>query len=177
VPARSPALSRLSRAPALALAALLALPLSAGAHALLAKSEPARRAVLSKPPAQVRLWFNERLEPAFSSLSVLDAAGKPVTSAPARVAADDPKLLELALPTLAPGTYTVRYQVLSVDGHTVKSSYTFTVKSKAAAGPPRDAFAPTAARGTCACVDASESSDARRVAPAPGVIAALPALR
>jgi methionine-rich copper-binding protein CopC len=98
------------------------------AHALLNKSEPARRAVLSKPPAQVRLWFNEQLEPAFSSLAVLDANGKPVTATAAEVAKDDPKLLRLALPALPPGAYTVQYQVLSVDGHTVKASYKFTVK-------------------------------------------------
>ena len=98
------------------------------AHALLEKSEPARRAVLSKPPAQVRLWFNERLEPAFCAMSVLDAAGKPVTQDKAGVASEDPKRLDLALPPLGKGVYTVRYNVLSVDGHTVKASFQFTVK-------------------------------------------------
>jgi copper resistance protein C len=112
---------------AIALAALLWWG-AASAHALLTKSEPARRAVLVRPPAQVRLWFNERLEPAFCSLSVLDAGGKPATAEPAQVWSDDPKLLVLALPVLAPGLYTVQYKVLSVDGHTVKASYTFTVK-------------------------------------------------
>jgi methionine-rich copper-binding protein CopC len=103
-------------------------PLAAGAHALLDKSEPARRATLAKPPAAVRLWFNERLEPAFSSLEVVDAGGRPVAADAARVSAQDPKLLELTLPPLAPGVYTVRYKVLSVDGHTVKASFPFTVK-------------------------------------------------
>ena len=115
----------------LLIATLLAPP-GASAHALLSKSDPARRAVLSKPPAQIRLWFNEQLEPAFSSAGVLDAVGKPVTTTPAEVASEDPKLLRLALPPLAPGTYTVQYQVLSVDGHTVKASFKFTVKEPAA---------------------------------------------
>jgi hypothetical protein len=101
---------------------------AASAHALLVKSEPARRAVLVHPPAQVRLWFNERLEPTFCTLVVLSADGKPATAEPARVSSDNPKLLELALPVLAPGLYTVQYKVLSVDGHTVKAGYTFTVK-------------------------------------------------
>jgi hypothetical protein len=165
----------LSRIAALALAALLALPLSAAAHALLAKSEPARRAVLSKPPAQVRLWFNERLEPAFCTLSVLDAAGKPVTTAAAHVAAEDPKLLELTLPSLAPGTYTVRYQVLSVDGHTVKSSFTFSVKSPPAAEQRRgrSPHAPCAdLRPALACSDGHASNSARPLAPAPGEVVA-----
>jgi hypothetical protein len=119
---------------ALLLAAVAVLPGAsircAFAHALLDKSEPARRATLTKPPAAVRLWFNERLEPAFSSLDVVDAAGRPVTTDSARVSARDPKLLELALPALAPGAYTVRYKVLSVDGHTVKASFPFTVKGQ-----------------------------------------------
>ena len=119
---------------ALLLAAVAVLPGAsircAFAHALLDKSEPARRATLTKPPAAVRLWFNERLEPAFSSLDVVDAAGRPVTTDSARVSARDQKLLELALPALAPGAYTVRYKVLSVDGHTVKASFPFTVKGQ-----------------------------------------------
>jgi len=115
---------------AIAIPLLLALPMeSAFAHAQLTKSEPTRRAVLSKPPDQVRLWFNERLEPAFSTLSVLDASGQPVTQDLPRVPAEDPKRLELLLPALMPGKYTVTYKVLSVDGHTVKASYTFTVKA------------------------------------------------
>jgi hypothetical protein len=119
---------------ALLLAAVALLPGTsvrpAFAHALLDKSEPARRATLAKPPAAVRLWFNERLEPAFSSLDVVDSAGRPVTTEAARVSAQDSKLLELALPALAPGVYTVRYKVLSVDGHTVKASFPFTVKGR-----------------------------------------------
>ena len=34
------------------------------AHAALVKTEPPRRAVLAKAPAQVRLWFNEEIESA-----------------------------------------------------------------------------------------------------------------
>ena len=47
------------------------------------------------------------------------------------IAADDPKAIVLPLPELAPGKYTVKFRVLSVDGHVVDSSYDFTVKSKA----------------------------------------------
>jgi methionine-rich copper-binding protein CopC len=45
------------------------------------------------------------------------------------VSPQDPKLLTLLLPALAPGSYTVQYQVLSVDGHTVKASYKFSIKA------------------------------------------------
>jgi methionine-rich copper-binding protein CopC len=112
-------------------AALALVPAVALAHALLQKTEPGRRAVLGQAPAQVRLWFNEKLEPAFSSIAVTDASGVAVTDGKARVPADNPKLLVLDLPPLGPGEYAVSYQVLSVDGHTVRASYRFTVK-----GPP-----------------------------------------
>ena len=79
-------------------------------------------------PRRCGLWFNERLEPAFCTMSVLDAGGKPVTQDKAGVPAEDSKRLELALPPLGKGVYTVRYNVLSVDGHSVRASFQFTIK-------------------------------------------------
>jgi methionine-rich copper-binding protein CopC len=35
-------------------------------HAYLVKSSPALQEVLIRPPTEVQLWFNERLEPAYS---------------------------------------------------------------------------------------------------------------
>jgi len=119
---------------ALCLVAVLALAgtSAAWAHAALVKSEPARRATLSKPPPQVRLWFNERLEPEYATISVIRDGVGGVATAKAQVDKDDPKLLVLPLPVLVPGAYTVKYRVLSVDGHTVDYGYTFSVKSGAA---------------------------------------------
>ncbi len=114
-----------------AIAALLLQPVAAWAHAKLVKSEPAKRAVLSQPPSQLRLWFNERLEPAFSIATVLDASGNSVTSTQAAVSNTDPKLLVLPLPRLAKGAYTVQFEVLSVDGHTVKSGFKFEIREAA----------------------------------------------
>ncbi len=99
------------------------------AHAALVKSEPARRAELSKAPSQVRLWFNEKIEPAYATINVFRPDGVPVVHLPARVDKNDAKLLVLELPQLESGTYTVKYRVLSVDGHTVDYGYTFTLKS------------------------------------------------
>jgi methionine-rich copper-binding protein CopC len=79
----------------------------------------------------VRLWFNEEIEKDYASLAVLDGAKAAVTDAKPTIAADDPKAIVLALPELAPGKYTVKFRVLSVDGHVVDTSYDFTVKSKA----------------------------------------------
>ena len=103
------------------------------AHAMLTKAEPPRRAQLAQPPAQVRLWFNEEVEKDYASLAVLDAAKTPVTETKPEIDPKDPKAIVLPLPELSAGKYTVKFRVLSVDGHVVDSSYDFTVKSKAPA--------------------------------------------
>jgi copper resistance protein C len=97
-------------------------------HAYLVKSSPARRAVRSRAPAHVQLWFNERLEAQFSHLTVWDADGRQVDSGNAQVGPEDPKQLSVGVPPLAPGTYKVRYRVLSVDGHIVESEFPFTLR-------------------------------------------------
>lgn len=112
----------------LAGAACLSVPGKAFAHAQLEKSRPAPRASLKNAPQTVQLWFNEQLEPAFSIATVVDDKGKIVSSGPAHVDDADPKLLVVPVPVLGPGKYEVRYQVLSVDGHTVESSFRFTVR-------------------------------------------------
>ena len=112
----------------LAGAVLLATP--AGAHAVLVRSTPPGRATLAEKPDRVQLWFNERLEPAFSSVSVWSSAGTQVDAGNARVGPDDAKRLSVTLPPLPPGAYSVRYRVLSVDGHVVDSSFSFTIRDK-----------------------------------------------
>ncbi len=107
---------------------LVLVPAAASAHAYLVKSAPGRRAVVATPPARVQLWFNERLEPAFSRLSVWDARKTQVDLKDVQVAPDDPKQLSVGIPALGPGPYTVRFRVLSVDGHVVESAFAFTVR-------------------------------------------------
>ncbi|HWC05340.1 MAG TPA: copper resistance protein CopC [Methylomirabilota bacterium] len=105
---------------------LLATP--AWPHASLVRSSPARRATFTTAPDRVQLWFNEAIEPRFSRVSVLDAAGRPVDLGDARVEPDDPKRLAVGLKPLGPGAYRVRFRVLSVDGHVVESEFPFTVR-------------------------------------------------
>lgn len=127
--------SRLTAWPSMMLLGLVLLTLlsysnAVFAHASLVKAEPARRAMLSTSPKQVRLWFNEEIEPAFASLTVLDAEANPMTAEKPLVHPEDPKSIFVELPELAPGQYTVKFRVLSVDGHVVDSDYKFTVKNK-----------------------------------------------
>ena len=104
---------------------------SALAHSMLVKAEPARRAVLTKAPNQVRLWFNEEIEGDYASLIVLDDKKQSITDVKPTLASDDPKSIILPLPELLPGKYSIKFRVLSVDGHVVESSFDFTVKGEA----------------------------------------------
>jgi copper resistance protein C len=109
---------------------LLMVPTPSWAHAYLVKSSPTRRAVMSSAPARVMLWFNERLEAQFSQLTVWNADGQQVDASDVQVGPDDGKKLSVAIPTLPAGTYTVKYRVLSVDGHIVEAEFPFTVRGR-----------------------------------------------
>ena len=109
---------------------LLAVPGTGWAHAYLVKSSPTRRATLSGAPARVVLWFNERLEAQFSQVAVWNTDGQQVDGGDVQVGPDDAKKLSVGIPTLPAGTYTVKYRVLSIDGHVVESEFPFTVRSR-----------------------------------------------
>jgi len=107
---------------------LLLAPSTLWAHAYLVKSVPAQRAALYRAPTKIQLWFNERLEPRYSSLSLSESSGKPVETGKAEVSAEDPKQLSAPIRPLPPGKYLIKYRVLSVDGHIVQDQFPFTVE-------------------------------------------------
>jgi methionine-rich copper-binding protein CopC len=110
-------------------AVILAAPQAALAHAAMVKSDPAARAVLRQPPTQIRLWFNEPIEVAYSTVTLTDQADKKIVpTGPAAVDSGDNKLLVLPLQPLPPGVYAVNARVLSRDGDVVNFHFTFTVK-------------------------------------------------
>jgi methionine-rich copper-binding protein CopC len=75
----------------------------------------------------VKLWLNEPLEIAFSTLTVLDASGRRVDRADAHLDAGDKTLLRVSLPPLAPGVYTVRWRAVSIDTHVTQGEFVFRV--------------------------------------------------
>ena len=107
---------------------LMLAPSLSFAHAYLVKSVPAGRATLYSSPAKIQLWFNERLEPKYSSASVYGQDGQRVDADTAQVSVEDAKQLSLALKQLPAGRYTVKFRVLSVDGHVVEQSFPFTIR-------------------------------------------------
>ena len=104
-------------------------PAKVVAHATLVKSDPPRRASLSEAPKSVQLWFNEEIEGSYASISVLDSDDNSITDEKPESVPEDLKSVVLALPEIGPGSYTVNYRVLSVDGHVVESNYNFRVKN------------------------------------------------
>lgn len=99
----------------------------AAAHAVLVGSSPGDGQVLSTPPKQVRLEFNEPVSAGLGGLTVLDTDG-------ARVDEGDPavdrsgRILTVTLPdALDDGTYIANYRVVSADGHPVTGAIVFGV--------------------------------------------------
>ena len=105
----------------------LAIASVASAHAFLDHATPAVGSSVHGSPAQVKLWFTQPLEPAFSSAQVFDRSGKRVDKADARVDSAEPTLLVVTLPPLPVGTYRVTWRVLSVDTHVTEGDFNFDV--------------------------------------------------
>jgi methionine-rich copper-binding protein CopC len=98
------------------------------AHAYLVKSVPAKRAVLYRAPAKIQLWFNERLEPSYSSFTLIGSDGNPLVIGKPEVSRDDLKQLSVSVKALPAGRYVIKYRVLSVDGHVVQDEFSFSIK-------------------------------------------------
>jgi len=109
---------------ALAFAAAAA---SAWAHAHLQRSVPAAGSTLAAAPSEIRLWFTQDIEPGLSGIEVLNSAGKRVDKNDAGLG-DDRKQLKIALGTIEPGAYQVRWHAVSVDTHRTEGDFGFTVK-------------------------------------------------
>ena len=110
----------------LAALALLVCPAPpAGGHAFLDHAEPRVGSTVEAPPT-VTLVFTEPIEAAFSRLDLADAKGGKVEVGPARH--PSPDRLEVALPSLPPGEYTVHWAVVSIDTHPTEGRFTFSVK-------------------------------------------------
>jgi copper resistance protein C len=126
---RSPRAAGTRRALALPMTLLLlVVPGAASAHANPDHADPKVGSTVSKSPAQVRIWFDSDIEPAFSSIEV-GSAGGTVQHGKARVDPSDPHLLEVAIPReLAPGTYKVTWSVVARDGHRTSGDYEFTIR-------------------------------------------------
>ena len=96
----------------------------ASAHAFLDHAEPRVGNKVATAPHQVTLWFTQKLEAAFSTITVTNAAGERVDTGKTRVSGNQ---MSISLRSGGPGTYHVTWHVLSVDTHTTDGNFTFQV--------------------------------------------------
>ncbi|WP_430502765.1 copper resistance CopC family protein [Micromonospora trifolii] len=133
-PSSRPTAVRLGAAVLAVLVAVLVPASPAWAHNSLKTATPARDATLSSAPAEVTLEFMQRLDPAFTTIVLTDAAKRKLpTGAPVVTGA---KSTVQVTDTLPNGTYTVAYRFVSVDGHPVQGSYPFTVADPTSSTAP-----------------------------------------
>ncbi|MDY0393199.1 copper resistance protein CopC [Virgibacillus halophilus] len=101
--------------------------LTAEAHSSLLEMTPAEKVVVEKSPPVLKLRFNEPVEQDLASVTIYDWNAKPVFSGKPDSGKERSALLKFSLPKLKQGSYTVKWHVISLDGHPVGGSYTFAV--------------------------------------------------
>jgi copper transport protein len=117
---------------ALAVAAALALPLTAAAHALPQSAIPAEGSEVQTAPKTVEITFGETPDPRLSSITVVNSSGVSVDAGPTIAVPGHPLELEVPLKTIGNGVYTVTWKTVSeVDGHLATGAYAFGVGESA----------------------------------------------
>jgi methionine-rich copper-binding protein CopC len=96
----------------------------ASAHAFLDHAEPRVGNTVATAPREVTLWFTQKLEPAFSTITVTNTAGQRVDTGKTRVSGNQ---MSVSLRSGGAGTYRVNWRVLSVDTHRTDGNFTFRV--------------------------------------------------
>lgn len=112
----------------LLLSTVLLCPLAAQAHAILVKSQPAKDETVTEAPKQIDLWFNDPVRSEYKALAVIDSEGKRVDNHDVEQSLTDGSNIYATVQNLIPGTYTIRYRVVSQDTHIVTGKFQFTVK-------------------------------------------------
>jgi copper resistance protein C len=97
------------------------------AHAFLKHAEPGVGGTVQTSPNEVRIWFTENIEPAFSTVQVFNASGKEVDKRDVHLDRFNHALLHVSLPPLGAGNYKVVWRVVSVDTHVTNGNFTFRV--------------------------------------------------
>ena len=100
---------------------------TAFAHPRVVSATPAVGGTVKTAPSEVTIRFNEKLEPAFSSVTIRDSTGKQVDKGNPQVDKADHKIIRVSLPPLAPGAYKVEWRAVAADTHKVEGDFTFRI--------------------------------------------------
>src|SRR2546422_10338001 len=96
---------------------------AAAGHAVLQRAEPRIESRLKRPPEEVKLYFSERLEPAYSAVRVVNDRDQRVDRGDSRVDRANPALLRTTLPPLPAGTYRGKGRLRSIGPHSHQGDY------------------------------------------------------
>ncbi|MGH6814383.1 MAG: copper resistance CopC family protein [Hyphomicrobiaceae bacterium] len=99
--------------------------LGAHAHSIVDRASPSPGSTVRTPPREVSIRFTQKLEPAFSTMTVTNAAGERVDTG---AASADGNTMRVSLQQIDSGTYRVTWRVLSVDTHTTQGAFNFHVR-------------------------------------------------
>ncbi|GIO12706.1 hypothetical protein J19TS2_22610 [Cohnella xylanilytica] len=148
---------------------LFVFPGGLSAHSTIVSTEPAQSEVVEKPLEQVRVQFNETVEPV--RFEVENSSGEAV----AAKAEANGKTLTAAFdePLSENGSYTATWHVIGADGHAIKGSLSFEVRipeapaspaatASASASSPESTSVEGAASSPAATPEASPSASAER---------------
>jgi copper transport protein len=119
-----------------AVAAALALPAAAGAHAALIGASPPTQSAVSGAPTEIRLRFSSSVTAGPAAIRVLGRGGE-VLSGPSRVVAGGRAVVASVSQLERGSAYTVRWRVTGSDGHSPGGVFTFGVGVKPP--PPTEA--------------------------------------
>ncbi len=136
----NPEVQRRLLAAAAAVVAALALPAAAWAHATLVRTEPAYGAVLARAPRLVRIVYDDVIR-AGPGIEAIRNGGGSILAGKARVVGGRTLVVPLR-PGLADGDYSVRWSIVSDDGHLESGVLAFAVGLGRA--PPVAALSPQA---------------------------------
>ena len=110
-----------------ALALLCGAPVAARAHAVLQDSQPAAGSTVAAGHMDFQLHYNSRIDAARSRLTLIRPDRSHAVLAAHAAGAGN---VLTATAELAPGVYTLRWQVLAIDGHITRGDVGFTVTGR-----------------------------------------------
>jgi methionine-rich copper-binding protein CopC len=132
---------RVGAAVLLLVAAALLTTGTAQAHSDLDASTPKANSRVETSPTSVSLTFNEDIRAKGNGVVVTNAAGDRFDTG--AIVIDGSNAKQSIKKLTAPGRYTVRYRIVSADGHVVSSKYSFTFAPPSSGAPSSTPVAST----------------------------------
>jgi copper transport protein len=103
-------------------------PALSSAHAYIIKSFPVDNQSLHQSPQNVSIEFNEEIQPSFHYMQVIDQNGKRVDQGNEQIESNNSKILKTTIkPNLPSGIYTIKWKIVSADGHPVDGIIPFQI--------------------------------------------------